>query len=65
MQTNNTNNNRIHVLAQSLIYEWWYAIAESIVERVCEVTELDEDQREALKQIALRPNDFHVRIEDD
>jgi hypothetical protein len=31
---------------------------------VCEVTELDEEQKDALREVALRPNDFQVEIED-
>lgn len=49
--------------ATILIYELWYSIAESIFERVCKVTELDEEQIMALRTIALRPNDFHVVVE--
>lgn len=48
--------------AQTLVYELFYAIAEDIFHRVCEVTELTEEQREALKETMLRPNDFHVRV---
>ncbi len=51
-------------MAESILYEWWYAIAEQIFERVCEVTELDEEQKEALREVALRPNDFQVEIEE-
>jgi hypothetical protein len=50
-------------MAKTILYEWWYAISEVVFERVCEITELDEEQREALRSIALRPNDFHVVIE--
>jgi hypothetical protein len=50
--------------AQTLLYELWYAIAEDILQRVCEVTELSEEQREALRATMLRPNDFHVVITD-
>ena len=51
--------------AQTLLYELWYAIAEDILQRVCEVTELTEEQREALRATMLRPNDFHVVITED
>ena len=47
--------------AESLLYEWWFAVAETLFERVCEVTGLDDEQKEALRQVALRPNDFQVR----
>jgi hypothetical protein len=50
--------------AQNLLYELWYAIAEDILQRVCEVTELSEEQREALRATMLRPNDFHVVMEE-
>jgi hypothetical protein len=49
--------------ATLLIYELWYSIAETIFEKVCKVTELDEEQIAALRAIALKPNDFHVAVE--
>ena len=50
-------------MAHNILYELWYSIAETIFQRVCEVTELNEEQREALRQVALRPNDFQVRVD--
>lgn len=50
-------------MAQTILYEWWYAISEALFERVCEVTELDEEQRQALRAVSLRPNDFHIVVE--
>jgi hypothetical protein len=50
-------------IAQTVLYELWFSVAESIFDRVCEVTELTEEQREALRTIALRPNDFQVLLE--
>jgi len=52
------------IIAERVLYELWYSIAESIFERVCEVTQLDEEQKEALRRIALRPNDFHIVLSD-
>jgi hypothetical protein len=52
----------VEAVAQTILYELWFSIAESIFERVCEVTELDEEQREALRTVALRPNDFQIQI---
>jgi hypothetical protein len=52
------------IIAERVLYELWYSIAESIFERVCEVTQLDEEQKEALRRIALRPNDFHIVLTD-
>ena len=50
-------------IAQNILYELWYSVAETLFQRVCELTELNEEQREALRNIALRPNDFQVRVE--
>ena len=51
-------------MAKAILYEWWYAIAEELFERVCVVTELDEEQKTALKAVSLRPNDFQIAIND-
>jgi hypothetical protein len=51
------------IIAESILYELWYSVAEKIFERVCTVTELDEEQRDALRKVALRPNDFQIKIE--
>jgi hypothetical protein len=50
-------------IAQNILYELWYSVAETLFQRVCDVTELNEEQREALRNVALRPNDFQVRVE--
>ena len=50
-------------MAHDILYELWYSIAETIFQRVCEVTELTEEQIQALRSVALRPNDFQVRID--
>jgi hypothetical protein len=50
-------------VAQNILYELWFSVAESIFKQVCEVTELDEEQIQALKSVALRPNDFQIEIE--
>ena len=50
-------------IAKTILYELWFSVAESIFERVCEITELTEEQRDALRMIALRPNDFQVVLE--
>lgn len=52
----------MEAISKNILYELWYSVAESIFHRVCEVTELDEEQIEALRAVALRPNDFHVEI---
>jgi len=50
-------------IAQNIIYELWFSVAESIFEKVCEVTELDQEQINALRSVALRANDFQVVID--
>lgn len=52
-------------VARMLLYELWYGYAERLLERVIAVTELDAAQAAALRQIALRPNDFAVVVEGD
>ena len=47
----------------TILYELWYSIAESLFQKVCEVTDLTDEQREALRSVALRPNDFQIVIE--
>lgn len=53
----------VNVIAENILYELWYSVAESIFKKVCEITQLDEEQREALRQVALRPNDFQIQID--
>lgn len=50
-------------MAHDILYELWYSIAETIFQRVCEATELTEEQIQALRTVALRPNDFQVRMD--
>ena len=50
-------------IAEQILYDLWYSVAETIFERVCKVTELDEDQIDALRTVALRPNDFQIVIQ--
>ena len=57
------NSTPVETIAKNILYELWFSVAETIFKRVCEVTELDEDQIQALKAVALRPNDFQIVIE--
>ncbi len=57
-------NPSLEKVASDILYELWFSVAETIFKRVCEAAELDEEQIEALKCVALRPNDFQIRIED-
>ncbi len=56
-------NYSLENIAENIIYELWFSVAESIFKRVCEVTELDQEQIDALKFVALRPNDFQILVE--
>lgn len=58
----NVQQDPIELIAENIIYELWYSVAESIFKRVCDITQLNEEQREALRQVALRPNDFQIQI---
>jgi hypothetical protein len=53
----------LEIISQNILYELWFSVAETIFKRVCDICELDEEQIEALKEVALRPNDFHVQVE--
>jgi hypothetical protein len=58
-------NKNIHKCAENILYELWFTVAEKIFKRVTEVVELTEEQVVALKGIALRPNDFHIQIDEE
>jgi hypothetical protein len=40
----------------------WFRQGQIIVNRIVEIYKLNEDQREALEEILLRPNDWIVTI---
>ena len=50
-------------IARNILYEMWFSVAESIFKQVCEVTELNQEQIDVLKSVALRPNDFQIEVE--
>jgi len=52
-----------HTEAHLILEELWFSIAEELFQRVCVATELDAEQIEALRTVALRPNDFQVSID--
>jgi hypothetical protein len=56
-------NSPLKNIAENIIYELWFSVAETIFKRVCEITELNHEQIDALKTVALRPNDFQIKIE--
>ncbi len=56
-------NTPLENIAHNILYELWFSVAETIFKRVCDATELNQEQIDALKAVALRPNDFQVLIE--
>lgn len=56
-------NTHLECVAENILYELWFSIAESIFNRVCNITELTQEQIDSLKAVALRPNDFQILIE--
>lgn len=50
-------------IAHNILYEMWFSVAEAIFKKVCEVTDLNQEQIDALKSVALRPNDFQIEVE--
>lgn len=59
-----TTDTYVEQIAEYILYELWFSVAEALFERVADATELDEDQRVALRAVALRPNDFQVHVAD-
>ena len=55
--------NPLEVVSETILYELWYSIVETIFDKVCQVTELDDEQIAALREVSLRPNDFQIKIE--
>jgi hypothetical protein len=53
----------IETIATNILYELWFSVAETLFKRVCDATDLSEEQIEALRIVSLRPNDFQVIIE--
>jgi hypothetical protein len=56
-------NAPLETIAHNILYELWFSVAESIFNKVCTVTELNQEQIDALKAVALRPNDFQIQVE--
>ena len=54
-----------YTIAHTVLEELWFSIAEELFHRVCVATELNAEQIEALRTVALRPNDFQVETQGD
>jgi hypothetical protein len=46
-------NSPIENIAENIIYELWFSIAETIFKRVCDATELNQEQIDALKMMGI------------
>jgi hypothetical protein len=44
------------------IDNYWFHLASTIFDRVVEVCELDKDQTDALRSVALKPMNFSIKI---
>ena len=49
---------------QKLLERIWYGVAIQIVDLAVQVYGLSSDQKEALKSVFLKPNDYYVLIEE-
>lgn len=58
-----TEEEHTKAMAQTILYELWYSIAETLFERTMRVVELDAEQVEALRKVMLRPNDFQIYVD--
>lgn len=52
-------------IATNIIYELWITFAEGLFQRIVEVTQLTDEQADALRHVVLRPNDFDVVIDEE
>jgi hypothetical protein len=53
----------IQTIAENVLYELWFSIAESIFEKVCKAADLTPEQIVALRELTLKPNDYQIIIE--
>lgn len=49
---------------QKLLARIWYGVAIQIVDLAVQVYGLSSEQKEALKSVFLKPNDYYVMIEE-
>jgi hypothetical protein len=48
--------------ALKLLNTIWYTVAQRIVEKIIETTQLDDERAAALRRSALKPMDFRIEI---
>jgi len=48
--------------ALRFLNNYWFQLAATIFDRVVEICELDEDQVDSLKTVALKPMAFNVEV---
>ncbi len=48
--------------AMRFLNNYWFQLAASIFDRVVEICELDEDQIDSLKSVAMKPMAFNVEV---
>lgn len=64
IEINKSMDPKVIEVAENVLFNMWYTVAEKIFKKVVEVAQLDDDQIKALKTACLRPNDFRIRIND-
>jgi hypothetical protein len=47
---------------KNILYEIWFTIAEKLLTKIIEETQLSDEQADALRTAMLRPNDFDIDI---
>jgi len=60
-------NNREFIIkskinSKALIFELWFQYMKNILDDICDTYEIDDECREMLYKIHLRPNDYILRI---
>jgi hypothetical protein len=53
---------KIYKIAEDILYNVWFTVAQKIFKEVVKVTNLTDEQATALKSVALRPNDFQIEF---
>lgn len=47
---------------ENFIFELWYKYMKNILDEICQIYEIDDECKELLYRLHLRPNDFILAI---
>lgn len=53
---------RMGKTGERVIYECWYQYMKNILDKICEIYEIDDECKELLYKIHMRPNDYLIYI---